>query len=95
MWVFALDVVQGYVGDHAAIHELGADEFTHQVTHLFGGQLAGNRYLDLPAKLGVLALLGGLDAVPEFGPVVRPLGRIGRGQNLGMVHATLAGVVVD
>src|SRR5260364_402638 len=52
-----------------------------------------NHHVDLAAKVGVLPLLGSLDGVPEFGPVVCPLGRVGRGQNLGVVDTALTRVV--
>ena len=54
------------IGDHALFDELGLDEVAGQLDALFLGQLARNGELDLARKLRVLALLGGLDRVPQL-----------------------------
>ena len=85
--------VDGQVGHHAAPDEFLPDEAPHQLEPLLARQLAGQRHLDLAGELGILALLGGLDGVPQLGAVLYPLGRVVGGEDLAVLDAALAAVV--
>jgi hypothetical protein len=58
------------VGDHAAFDELLFDELAGERDALLLVQLARNRELHLAGKLRVLALLAGLDLVPQASAIV-------------------------
>ena len=61
---------------------------------ILGRQFAGNRHANLASDLRVPPLLGRFDFVPQAGAVLRPRGRISRGQNLGRVEVIAVGVVM-
>jgi hypothetical protein len=82
------------VGDHALFDELGLGKLPRQLDALFLGQLARNGEFDLAGKLRVLALLGGLDRVPELFPVGEFLRRAFRQQHFGMDDPVLVGEVM-
>lgn len=58
--------MQAHVGNHAARNELARNEVAHQVETLLRVQFGGKRNIKLTANLRVLALLGGLDRIPEL-----------------------------
>ena len=57
-------------------------------------QFNGQPYFDLAGELGVFALVGCLDSVPEGVALEYPGGGIGRGQDFAVLDAALVGVVV-
>ena len=63
------------VRDHSAIDELLFDELAGELDALLLVQLARDRELDLAGKLRVLALLAGLDLVPQRRAIIQTLRR--------------------
>ena len=57
-------------------------------------QLARDRHAHLAGDLRVFPALGRFDHVPQLRAVLRPRGRISRGQNLGPVEVIARAVVV-
>ena len=86
--------VDAEVRDHALGDEFALDEVAEQ-RDLFGaGELDGQADFDLARDLGILALLRGLDRVPQALAVEYPVGcAIGR-EDFGVLDAALAAVVV-
>jgi hypothetical protein len=82
------------VGDHALFDELGLGKLARQLDALFLGQLARNGEFDLAGKLRVLALLGGLDRIPELFAVGKFLRRAFRQHHFGMDDPVLVGEVM-
>ena len=74
-------------------HVLG--EVQSQPPPLGGGKLGRQSHLEFTRHASILALLGKLGSIPEFGPVGRPLGRTIGQNDVGRFDATLAGVVVN
>ena len=72
-----------------------AGEAQRKVAPLVGRQLGRERDFILPRDRRVLARLGLLGGIPQRRPVLHPRGRIGGGDDLAMLDALLAGVVVD
>ena len=66
-----------------------------EVAPLVGRQLGRKRDLILPRDRRVLARLRLLGGIPQRRPVAHPLGRVGGRDDLAMLDALLAGVVVD
>ena len=82
------------IGNHAAIHELGLDEVAGQFDALFLCQFARDGELHLAGKLSILALLGGLDRIPETLALPKLIGSILRRHHLRMDDAALVGEVM-
>jgi len=82
------------IGDHAFLHELGFHEFARQLDVVFLRQLAGKGELDLAGELGILALFGSLDRVPQSGPVGKGFGRAFGQHHFGMKDACLVGEIM-
>jgi hypothetical protein len=75
------------VGDHAAVHELRLNKIAGEVDALSLCHLAGKGELDFTSKLRVLALLEGLDVIPQPLAVAPLLGRTFGQQNFAMLNA--------
>ena len=82
------------IGDNAFLDELGLHEFARQLDVVFLRQLAGQGEFDLASKLRILALFGGLDRVPQSGPVGEGFGRAFRQHHSGMKDARLVGEIM-
>ena len=85
--------MQRDVGHHAVIDKGGAHEAMHQVAPRGVGQLMRQGQFDIAGKLRVLALLGGLDAVPQPRPLAHPCRCVLRGKDRRIQYATAAAVV--
>src|SRR3546814_3952980 len=77
------------IGDHAFLDQLGLHELARQLDVVFLRQLARQSELDLAGKLGILALLGGLDRVPQRSPISEGFGRASRQHHFGVKDACL------
>ena len=82
------------IGDHARVHELGLDEVAGQFDALLPGQFARDSELHLAGKLGVFALLSGLDRIPEILALPKAIGSILRRHHLRVDDAALVGKVM-
>ena len=91
--VLALPAVEGDISDHPTVHK-GALRVAHERAAVPGPQLGGNRHANLAGDLHILPALGRFDRVPQTGAVLRPRGRISRGQNLGPVEGIALAVVM-
>lgn len=77
------------------IDELGLDEAADQVDLLIAGQAVRDRGLERAPDPRVRSLLPGFSRIPEGGPLARPGGCVGMGQDLGMGDPVSAAIVVD
>jgi hypothetical protein len=75
-------------------HELLAHEIPRQLDRLRLRQLARQGNLDLAGKLRVLALLSGLDRIPETLALPKLIGSILRRHHFRMDDAALVGEVM-
>lgn len=82
------------IRDHAARDKLLGDEIAGKVDTLRLVHLARNRKLNLAGKLRVLALLGGLDLVPEGFPIRQAFGRTLGQHDLAMLDARLGAKIM-
>jgi hypothetical protein len=82
------------IGDHALGDELGLDEVARQLDGVLFRQFARQGELDFAGQLRILALLGGLDCVPQFLAVGEVLGCAFGQQHFAMLDTCLAGEVV-
>lgn len=87
--------VDRIVDDKPPTKELFTREFFNEGGMPFNAKTVGESELYLAGKLGVFALLGPLDFVPEPFAVVRPCRRTGRGDNAGSDDPALCRVVVE
>ena len=87
--------VQGDVSHHATVHELRLCVVANQGDTLRMGQLVGQGHADLAGDLAVLAGLGFLDAVPQFGSVTDPIRRMVRRENFSVINAAPRRVIED
>ena len=92
--VFANIPMDIEIGDHAFLDELGFDELARQLDVVFLRELAGQGELDLAGKLRILALLGGLDRVPQSSPVGEGFGRAFGQHHFGVKDACLVGEIM-
>ena len=81
--VLALPAVVGEIGHHALVNKGALRVVAHQRAAVRRPQLAGNRHADLAGDLRILPALGRFDRVPQPRAVLRPRGRLSRGQNFG------------
>ena len=86
--------MEGYIGDHASLDECGLDKFSGEGLHRFCGEFSGEGNVDFSAELGIFALFGVFDGIPELGAVFCPVGGIGWGEDEGEVYVGFVAVVV-
>ena len=84
---------------HINGHAIAADQFLGEVAGdlgaVLGADLGRQGQFPFAGGDGVATGLAGLDLVPEAGPILRPIRRVLRGQDEGLLDALLAGVIVD
>ena len=74
--------------------ELGFHELARQLDVVSLRKLAGQGELDFASELGILALLGGLDRIPQCSPVGEGFGRAFGQHHFGMQDARLVGEIM-
>jgi hypothetical protein len=82
------------IGDHALLYELDLHELACQLDVFLLRQFAGQGDLDLAGKLGILALFGSFDRVPQGSAVGEGFGRALGQHHFGMKDACLVGEVM-
>src|SRR5580658_5679210 len=90
--VLGIVTVNGEVSDHALRDELPFHVLAQERELLVLFKLDRQGELDFPGELGVLALLGFLNRIPELRAIEHPVGCARRRDDLGMFDAALSEV---
>ncbi|SJI59149.1 Uncharacterised protein [Shigella sonnei] len=95
MGIGPVHVMKRHIGNHAPTDKVFPDKSENGLPCGLAGNLTGNGEFNLPCQLGVPALFGFLDRIPENGTVTTPGRCIRRGENDRIINAAFTGVIVD
>ena len=94
MGICFIHVMERHISNHALTDKVFSDKGENGFPCGIAGNLTGNGKFNLPCQLGITALFGFLDRIPENGTVSTPGRCIRRGEYDRIINAAFTGVIV-